>query len=335
MFSGFPTITLASPPAAIDLEYEAKDANGCVNAVGFPPVEGIRLCYPALCHLLHLSKSASKNRAVFGRLCGLQLGSEVTLTDVRANPPKKPSPQDYETPEERHRRQEQERKDAEGVFNALNKMFEEEMLDAYQVGCFVISNATYNPYSPILLNQLVQLHKSSQPAVMLSYDPFRTALFGRPYLRGFALTEAYFQYEQMMEVKGVLKARVVRETRLTTHGVVREIPVQIEVDPYHVLGMAELRVEAAPNSFLAIQSPVIEDYVEALVNSMSSNASALATGLDREQRLQGKEPGGGGHGALAQSPETLLALQHLREQAEHIEGICNSILMNASLLRDL
>ncbi|CCW65503.1 unnamed protein product [Phytomonas sp. EM1] len=335
MFSGFPTITLAPPAPAINEAYEMKDPNGCVNTVSFAPVETIRLTYPALCHLLHLSKAASKNRAVFGRLCGLQLGTDVTITDARVNPTKKITPQDYETPEERRQRQEQERKESDEVFNALNKMFEEEMLDSYQVGCFVVSNSTYNPYSPVLLTQLVQLHKSGQPCVMLSYDPFRTALFGKPYLRGFTLTEAYLQYEQIMAVKGVLKARAVRESKLTSNGVVREIPVQIEVDPFHMLGLEHLILPPVQDSFLAIQSPVVGDYVEALVDSMSTNASALATGLDREQRLQGKEQGGASHGSLAQSPETLLALQHLREQAEHVEAICNSILMNASLLRDL
>lgn len=335
MFSGFPPVYLAGNAAPIDLEHERTSAEGCVNATALPSARSVRLSFPALCHLLSIAKAATSRRSIFGRICGLQLGSVVDITDVRENPLKDQHRDPRETPEERARRLEREKAETERAFSELNDMYTEEELDTYQVGHFVVCNSTYNPYSNTMMNQLMELYDASQPMVLLTFDPFRTSLLGRPYIRAFVPTDEYVKYHDLMKTKKkeVKPSRMVRECNVARGGVLREVTLELDVDAYHRLGLLAIDIPRRVDNFQAIQADAMSDYVEALVNSVRANTESLTSSLDAESKANAKEANG--NVPLAQRIDTLLALQHLREQTLHLEAICDSLLLNSSVLRDL
>lgn len=334
MFAGFPDLLLAPPAAVIERDHELLDQDGCVKKVILEPVRRVRLAYPALCHILALSTNATRRRYVFGRICGLQVGEEVEITAIQENPRRGPAPE-RETPEEMHDRlREQEVLNRE-AFKLLEDMNKKEEMDTFQAGTFVISGATYNPFSTTLLHQLMDLYARGQPAVMLHFDPFRTGLFGRPYLRAYVPTNEYLAYYSLEAKRSRTEkpSKMVKDTKVTSHGVLREVPIFLDVDPYQTLGLATVEVQPLQTTFDAVQSDAVSDYVGALVHSVTTNTDSLIGSLGQEARNNTRE--NNANAPLAQRIDTLLALQHLCDQTAHLEAVCDSVLLNSSLLRDL
>lgn len=335
MFTGFPSLPLAGPAPAVDAEFEMGDENGCVRGVILKPVQQLRLSYPALCHLLQISKQATKSRGMFGRVYGVQMGTTVEVTDVRGNLPKKMIDRDTETREEVEKLREAERVAEKKAFDEMDAIFAEEELDSYQVGQFVVGSAVFNSYSHITMAQLTELHDASKPTVLISYDPFRTGILGRPFLRAFVPSEAYLQYHRLSNTKdrSAKLPKFIQESGVTEHGVLREVPVSLDIDAFHCLGLASVQVAPIPSNYATMNSETVSDYISALVTSVSSNAQHLQNDLEREAKQSSRE--GNTSGNLGQKIDTLLMLQHLREQTAHLEALCDSQLLSTSLIRDL
>eukprot|EP00796_Vickermania_ingenoplastis_P002224 gene2224-1387_t len=334
MFNGFPSLPIAPPAVPIDASFQET----CSNWTVVPPANQVRLSYPAICHLLHLSKTPSVRYGVFGRLYGAQLhDNTIEVGNVCMNPPRE-RVMDRETDEERRRRQEEEHQRQMTAFSRYEELYHSELLDSYQVGIFVICSATFNPFTSFVMNQLTDLVTSSQPCVLVMYDPFRTALLGRPYLRAFTLTESYVNYITTLREKRAAKEnKLLKECGVTRNGVLREIPVQIDVDPYHQLGLEHVDVEPTIDSFTAIQSDAVSNYIEALLSNIQENTMKLTKQLDNEAKQLEKDHSGNNSvmQPLGQSVEVQLGLFALKEQTQHLEALCDSALVNLSILRDL
>lgn len=335
MYNGFPTLPLAPPPSAIDEETHKI----CSNWTTVPPVRGVRLSYLALCHLLHLSKTPSVRFGVFGRLYGAQVDQTIEIGDVCMNPPRE-RVMERENDEERRKRLEEEQRKTMQAFQRLEDLRESELLDAYHVGYFVICSATFNPFSLYMMNQLTDLIHSSQPAVLIAYDPFRTALLGKPHIKAFALTDEYIEYATTLkEKRSVKENRLLKDFGVTRSGILREVPISLDLDPYQQLGLETVDVTPTVDSFTAIHSDAVGNYVEALLSNIQENTAKLTKQLEMEAKaLEKDHSGSNNHNhqqPLGQSVEVQLALFTLKEQTQHLEALCDSILLNSTGLRDL
>lgn len=328
MYAGFPELPLAPRVA------EIEDPYSCVKVVPPPEVHRVRLTYAALTHLLALSRQASKHRAVFGRLCGLQLQSEITVSEVDGNP-RVEQVSERETIAQQQARRERERNLRRDAYAALDIVRHREMLDTLQVGVLVIGSVTFNPFSRTVLSQLVELRSEGKSAVMMYYDPFRTGVLGRPYLRAYVPTEECLLYHELEKKskKAGKDHNMLKESGVAVRGILREVPVAIEVDPVQLLGLAAVEIPPTQSTFSAIMSDAANDYITALVHSVAMNTDNIIKALRTEEYTNGRE--GRQNAALAQRIDTLLALYHLREQTTHLEAVCDSMLLNSSVLRDL
>uniref|UniRef100_A0A146KUQ9 Eukaryotic translation initiation factor 3 subunit H n=1 Tax=Lygus hesperus TaxID=30085 RepID=A0A146KUQ9_LYGHE len=211
-----------------------------------------------------------------------------------------------------------------------------ELFGTYQVGQFVIAGSTFNIFPIAVVNQLMNLCDHGQPMVFLSYDPFSTAILGKPALHAYVPTQEYLAYHNALKLrkKDVKFSKLVKESNVTAAGVLREVPLQIDVDAYQKLGLAVVHTAPLVNSFSAIQSDAVNNFIEALVNSVRANTETLSTGLEKENKANMHDPSC--HNApLAQRIDTLLLLQHIKIQTQMLESLCNSTLLNTALLRDI
>lgn len=329
MYSGFPKLPVSSAKEIIDDDTLAT----CSSWTTVPPARQVRLNYPALCRLLHISKMPGVRFGVFGRLYGAQIEGVVEIGTACMNLPKERIV-DRENDEDRRKRLEEERKKEDAAFVAYENMLNDEFLDAYQVGLFVICSATFNPFSPHLIWQMMDLFLSSQPAVVLVYDPFRSSLLGKPFLKAYTLTDEFIAYATKLKEKQCVKEiRLLKEFGVTRSGVIREIPIELNVDAFHQLGLETVDVTPIAPPFTSIHSDAVKNYVEALLSHIQENTAKLTRGLDTEGKMLDKD-----HASdtpLGQSMETQLALFQLKEQTLHLEALCDSILLNSSIFREL
>lgn len=335
MYAGFPLlpVTVSAPP----IDEGAQQA--CKTCTVPPRVENVRLSYPALCHLLHLSKTPSVRFGVFGRLYGVQVAKTVEVGNICMNPPKA-RPTERESNEERSRRLAEEEERNANDFARLEDMMSEEFFDAYHVGNFVICSAAFNCFSPTMVKLLTDLVTSSQPGVLVTYDPFRTALLGKPYIRAFTLTDEYVSYATKLREKHSAKEnRLLKEFGVTRSGVLREVPVELHVDAFHQLGLQVVDAEPTEEPFTAIHSDPVNNYMEALLSTIQENSAKLTKQLDTESKMAEKDHHHSGATGmlppLGQNVETQLLLFALREQTQHLEALCDSVLLNSSILRDI
>lgn len=333
MYSGFPALPVATAPTTSLNDAGIEDRTTTLTVA--PPVHAVRLSYPALCHLLYLSKTPSVRFGIFGRLYGLQLDNVVEVGSVCMNPPRE-RVVERESDEDRRKRLEEEQRKMLDAFEKFERFNHDELLDAYQVGTFAISSATFNPFSSSTVRTLTELVTSSQPAVLVTYDPFRTALLGKPHLRAFTLTDEYIQYFTVLsDRKSVNESKLLRECGVTRSGVLREVPLTLDVDAFHQLGVEKVDVTPSIDCFDAINSDAVGNYIEALLSSVQDNTSKFTRQLEFETKGLERESNTGHTQPLGQSVEAQLALFGLKEQTQHLEALCDSILVNTSLLRDI
>ncbi|EPY24054.1 hypothetical protein STCU_07345 [Strigomonas culicis] len=182
----------------------------------------------------------------------------------------------------------------------------------------------------------MDLQRNSQPHILLVYDAMRTSILGRPYIRAFVPSENYINYYNKTQEKSAVHLRpqeLLQQAEVTKYGVLREVPVEIAVDAYHALNFENFVTAAPPDSFEVIQQPVIMDYVKALVDAVQDGTESLTQMLESEGKQNAKEQNQ--DQPLAQRVDALLSLQHVRELAQHLEGICDSLLLNTSMMREL
>lgn len=180
------TANAANNPFLVRSEEQLKEG---VETIVLPPVQMVKLGYAALCHLAQIGHSAVTWAGIFGRLCGLQLDNVVQITDVRPNPLHERRRDPKETDEERSLRLREEREATQRAFREEDATLRSELLGTYQVGQFVIAASTFNVFPIAVVNQLMNLYDHGQPMVFLNYDPFSTALLGKPALHAYVPTQ--------------------------------------------------------------------------------------------------------------------------------------------------
>lgn len=332
MYAGFPKLPVTEAQPVINTEHEIKDENGCVMRTEFTVPKTVTLTFPAVCALLYSARGATSNKNIFGEVIGLQIGDYVTITDLRPKPhfdtefdPNSPPTKEEVMERQRH---------LEDV-KAFEAAYSEENLDRNVIGNLIVCSARFNPYSKHTMKNLLEKHNESLPAVLLIYDPFRTSLLGRPYIRAFTPTEAFYKYSALIAKDNGYQRRrglagYAKESGITKLGALHEIPVHLEVDAFHKLNLQHVDVHPVADSFKAIEGKAVGNYIEALLTSIRKNAEMVRTNLDKEGKMKDNN-----NAPVGQSVETILLMKHLREQTDHLDALCDSALLYSSLLRDL
>ncbi|ORC86571.1 uncharacterized protein TM35_000271610 [Trypanosoma theileri] len=334
MFHGYPDVQLAPRDCVVNERFHMEDPEGCVKALELPPVQNVRISLSALTFLGSLAQNVTCHYAVFGSLCGVQLNDRIEITNVLPAAPTT-RPAEDEAPEQREKRLLAQQQEEKRMYEKLGKMLHKEELDSYQVGQFTVCSACTNaPYSVRTAQQLAQLALDGHPSVLLVYDPFRTSLMGKLYLRAFVPTPEYLDfYNKISNKRNVLREnRLIRDCHVGKNGVLREVKVEVDVDEYQLLCLDGINVSPLPSTCTLLQSETMSDYIAALLESVRHNTDELSRVLSTENYFSQKEEN---YGPLAQRIDTLLKLMQLREQTQHLESLCDGILLNASLLRDL
>lgn len=334
MYAGFPKLPVTEAQPVIDVEKEKEDENGCVMRTEFSVPKSVALTFPAVCALLYCARGATSNKNIFGEIIGLQIGDHVTITDLRP----KPFLDDDDAADARNpltAEEKEERVRHRDDVKAFEEIYKEENLDRNVIGPLIVCSARFNPYSKHTMRTLREKHNESLPAVLLTYDPFRTSLLGRPCIRAFTPTEAYYKYADLeAKDRGLQRRRGVagyaKESGITKLGALHEIPVQLEVDAFHKLNLQHVECPPVADSFQAIEGKAVGNYIEALLSSIRKNAEMLRTNLDKEGKMKDNN-----NAPVGQSVETILLMKHLREQTDHLDALCDSALLYSSLLRDM
>lgn len=334
MFHGFPDVQIASRESVINRHFHENDEEGCVNSFEQPMVHNVRISLSALTYLGNLAQGVTCHFAVFGRLCGVQLRDTIEITNVLPAAIM-PRPPEDETAERREKRLLAQQREEKQMYEKLGKILHKEELDSYHVGQFVICSACSSaPYSVRTAQQLAQLTLDGHPSVLVVYDPFRTSLMGKLYLRAFVPTREYLDfYGKITSKHNTLREnRLVRDCNVGKGGVLREVKVEVDVDEYQLLFLDGIKLTPLPSTCSMLHSDSMADYTAALIESLGHNVEELTRALSNENYYSQKEEA---YGPLAQRIDTLLRLMHLREQTQHLESLSDGVLLNASLLRDL
>ncbi|GET86067.1 hypothetical protein, conserved [Leishmania tarentolae] len=335
MYAGFPRLHVTESQEAVDIDFELTNEKGCVKVTELPVPKVVNLSFPAVCALLYNARTATSSRNIFGSVIGLQLRDTVEVTDVKINPSIDIEEDDRMTEEERMERVRKERKLLDADKAIFENMYNQENLDTNVIGQFVVSSARFNPFSTRTMRKLQELHRESLPAILLTYDPFRTSLLGRPHIRAYTPTAAYYKYDSLVSTeRGYQRrrslAQYAKESGITKEGVLHEIPVKLEVDAFHKLNLMNVPAIAVGDSFKAVQSMAVGNYIEALLSSIRNNTDQLKQKLDYEGNVKDN-----GNVPVGQDAETMLLMKHVRDQTDHLDALCDSALLYSSLLRDL
>jgi hypothetical protein len=334
MFAGFPKLQVTETQPAVDFDKELTGDKGCVLCTEFPVPKMINLSFPAVCALLYNARSATSSQTIFGSVVGLQIGDSVSVTDFRFQPRTDIEEDDRMTREEFEERRRKELELLRNDMQLHDNAYTDECLDTNTIGQFVVCSARFNPYTKRSMDKLRELHEQTLPAILLVYDPFRTSLLGRPYIRAFTPTEAYYKYDALAsKERGYQRRRgfagYAKESGITKQGALHEIPVKLDVDAFHKLNLLNMQTSPVADTFKALESLAVANYIEALLSSIRSNTDQLKSKLDYE--ITGKD----NNLPVGQDVETMLLMKHVREQTDHLDALCDSALLYSSLLRDL
>ncbi|KPI82756.1 hypothetical protein ABL78_8232 [Leptomonas seymouri] len=335
MYAGFPKLQVTEVQPPVDEEKEKFDESGCVLCTEFPVPQTVRLTFPAVCALLYNARGATSSHNIFGDVIGLQIGDSVSITDVRFQPRIDVEEDDRMSQEEFSERLRKERELLRHDMSVQEAAYTDEFLDTNAIGQFVVCSARFDPYSKRTMDKLRDLHDQGLPAILLTYDPFRTSLLGRPYIRAFTPTDAYYKYDVLVsKERGYQRRRglagYAKESGITKHGALHEIQVKLDVDAFHKLNLRHIQVNPVTDTFKAMESMAVANYIEALLSSIRSNTEQLKSKLDYEGNAKDNS-----NVPVGQDAETMLLMKHLREQTDHLDALCDSALLYSSLLRDL
>ncbi|CCD17060.1 unnamed protein product [Trypanosoma congolense IL3000] len=227
MFHGFPQVQvqLSAADVPVDLRFHRDDEAGCVKTIKLQPVQRVRISFAALTHLGSLAQNATCHHAVFGELCGVQLNDTIEVTNIIPAVSAERTNED-EREDQREKRMAAQQQEEKQMRGKLEKMLRNEVLDSYNVGHFTVCSACANaPYSTRTAHQLAKLALDGHPSVLIVYDPFRTDLMGKLHLRAFVPTAEYIDfYGKFTSKRNALREnRLVRDCRVTKHGVLREV----------------------------------------------------------------------------------------------------------------
>lgn len=349
MFRGYPHIKVAGVADDIDVKFEETDASGCVLARTANEIANVEVDLQVA---LRIAKhSAEMQKTVdFGDVFGVQIGATVEITN--AAPKIVPH-----IPKVNREEYLKVAKEAEALVERASKTYKTLManncLDVNRVGFYTISDS-FRLFQERNVQALEALVDANSPAVMLCYDKTRTKR-GRLHLRAFVLTSAYITFhrqrinESNKQFSDVQLRRKMRLCGVYDQGILREVPVKIRCSIEQQMLMAD----SIPTPELPRMSDDLEariQYNAALMQSYSRGVHNLNRSLDKHTRdvtgkLRTRDYQRENGNTIVMDIEdkdvhnvdtnTLLSLVSLAEQAEHIQAVCDSVLMNLAVAKKL
>ncbi|KAG8339965.1 hypothetical protein TRVL_09207 [Trypanosoma vivax] len=332
MYNGYPQLRVSCCNTPIDVEGNRESVKRGVAVLKPQTVSKVRISFAALTALDNLARGVTCYHTLFADVCGLQLEGVIEVTNVIPPMSNLHDVDDKQAKQDR-RTVHQEVNEAE-MYKKLQDMLRDEMLDSFKIGCLVISSAYRSaPYSLTVAYQLAQLAIQGHPSVLLVYDPFRTSLMGKTFLRAFVPTAEYIDlYTKSKRRKSAQESELMRTCGVNKAGVLREVPVEVDVDDYQLLSLRNTNILPVPNTCSILFSDKMTQYISGLLQSIQKSEEKLKNLQISESKSSKRDEN---YVPIAQSVEYMLRLMHLREQAQHLEALCDGILLNSSLLRDL
>lgn len=349
MFRGYPAIKVAGPAEDIDVQFQSTDAAGCVLARNVPEIDAVEIDLQVA---LRIAKHAAEMQKTvdFGDVCGVQLGSTLEIT----NAVPKIIPHIPKVSRDEYAKVAKEAEtQIERAHKAYNQLMSANYMDTNTVGFYTISDA-FRLFQEKNIHALEAHVDANSPAVMLCYDKTRTNR-GRLHLRAFVLTAAYITFHRQ-RVNEANKAfsdvhlrRKMRVCGVYDQGILREIPVTIRCSIEQQLLMADF----IPTPELPRMADVVDAHVRyntGLVQAYSRGVHNLNRSLEKHAReVNGKlrtrdSQRDSGNTVVTDIEEkdinnvdinSLLSLASLTEQAEHIQAVCDSVLMNLAVAKKL
>lgn len=350
MFRGYPAIKVAGPAEDIDVKFQETDASGCVLARNMNEVSSVEI---DLHVALRIAKHAGEMQKTvdFGEVFGVQLGSTIEIT--HALPRLTPNTRNKGFGEEQVKAAKEAEAQVERAFRSYKSIMGSNFLDANRVGFYTISDP-FRLYQEKNIKSLEALVDANSPSVMLVHDKSRTKR-GRLHLRAFVLTNAYITFhrqrhnEASKQFSDVQLRRKMRICGVYEQGVLREVPVSIRCSLEQQLLLADSvatpelpRMSDGIDQRIQYGSALLQNYSRGLHNfnkTLNSHSHVINKKL-RERDYQRDS----GNTVVMDIEEkdvnnvdvnTLLVLASLTEQAEHIQAVCDSVLMNLAVAKKL
>eukprot|EP00744_Colponema_vietnamica_P005142 GILI01007562.1.p1 GENE.GILI01007562.1~~GILI01007562.1.p1 ORF type:complete len:350 (-),score=98.03 GILI01007562.1:115-1164(-) len=349
MFRGYPAIKVAGPAEDIDVKFQETDASGCVLARNMNEIASVEVDLQVA---LRIAKHAGEMQKTvdFGDVFGVQLGSTIEIS--QALPRLTPNVRRVSADEHA-----KAIKEAEAIVERASRTYKSIMsnnfLDANRVGFYTISDP-FRLYQEKNIKSLEALVDANSPAVMLVHDKSRTKR-GRLHLRAFVLTNAYITFhrqrhnEASKQINEVQLRRKMRVCGVYEQGVLREVPVSIRCSLEQQLLLADSVAtpelpRMADNIDQRIQygTALLQNYSRGIHN-FNKSLNSHTYGVNRKLRERDYQRDSGNTVVMDIEEKdvnnvdinTLLGLASLTEQAEHIQAVCDSVLMNLAVAKKL
>ena len=288
----------------------------------------------SLAALLKMGKHATENPRSdgTGHVTGVQRGGTVHITNTfrlkRRENARIPNEDDESIEKKKQENQELEQQE-----NDAKRALRGEYVDTFVVGNYVLSSLGKHWFGGNIM-KMMELTVHSAPGVLINFDRTRT-LAGRPYVRAYVLTDEFILHaEKFMKPKPKgfkPTAEEQEEERLSLvagkifdsdEGIMREIPITIKTSiPQQMLLRDITPTPVIPST----SSAALTNQTEATFSSLISNLNYVLGKIDEEPSSNKSVSDG--------KMQKFFALQQAKEQAEHLESVCDSILMNIAVVR--
>jgi copper chaperone CopZ len=319
MLAGFPEVTVTTRAFKALTEEEGKTAE---DAESFKIATRVVIDAHAL---MRIAKHAEDNRRqAQGKLTGMQFGSVI---EVSMAVPEVPPPMEYNiSPEEQaQKREEAEVKDRE-TLTELTACG----LDGFVVGSYTTcTHSNLNDFhvrklaeamrdEPLRKGGRREKDKEARPALLLLYDPQRTAM-GKLFLRALVPTEEYAAYSR---TSGGTNEFV--KSGISAAGIVRDVPIEIHVSPLAELVMRRVAgAERGVANFL-VKRGDLAPYTERGVSQVAELQRDIRRSAEFGSRTREH-----GHDSL----KTELQFVRLRDQVKHMTAVETGAAINIDFVR--
>jgi hypothetical protein len=319
MFAGYPDVGATVKPGSTIVEADSTREDGPVMSLAFPNIERVTVDLHAALRIVKHARDGG-SRVVSGTLTGMQIGTVGEVTNAV------PYVQSQDAAEDEGRR---DRADHQALIDKLGACG----LDRFPLGRY-----TCCTHSAHVSGNNLKHHEScvkrGEPALVLAYDPLRTAM-GKLYLKAYVLSDDYLQLirDEMDFAKGPNSDSAAaledmrRAKKLSGEGLLREVPVEISANTLQQQLLATLatRPRSVQNTIIANHD--LGRYTERALTSTVDVLERLRIDVNYRQTRHREE------GVAPLRAETHMLAQQLKDQSRHLNAIAGGSALNLDFAR--